>query len=337
MAGAKRGRPPKRVAEQKEQDKQEEEEAPCTSTGAKRVRACAHSNNEADDVGFIVGRSDEWEKPEQIFCDIASALTEDNTVSNTSRDDVKARLPAFVRRRGMLLIVDEADALGVEVAAGVLALGCSAGSKLVVVAAGNALALAEEKLREKVPRVHAVHFPAYTATQILAVLVHKFDTHNNTFDTTSPHTHVFEPAALQLCAKKVASSWGGDMRKALNACQLAREFSNNNPTSTTTVTMCSMAEALSKCVGYACPLMKTVKGLPSELQLALCSVVLQQRRCNNKSTLGDVEGLVQLGASRNSKQPKRITLRISDADVVLAFQGNTVFEQLLTSAPKTSD
>ncbi|MFS7976487.1 hypothetical protein Hanom_Chr10g00892991 [Helianthus anomalus] len=90
-----------------------------------------------------------------------------------------------------------------------------------------------------------------------------------------PYT-VFQPQALELCARKVGAT-SGDMRKALGICRLVR--------------VDHMAIALSR--AYKSPIIDTIQSLPHHQLIVLCSVVKLFHKGKKDTTIG--EGILKLG------------------------------------------
>lgn len=106
-----------------------------------------------------------------------------------------------------------------------------------------------------------------------------------------PYT-VFQPQALELCARKVAAS-SGDMRKALGICRgaierLETELRESTCTSNLTpmVRVDHMAIALSR--AYKSPIVDTIQSLPQHQQIVLCSAVKLFRRGKKDTTIGEL-------------------------------------------------
>ncbi|XP_023244751.1 cell division control protein 6 homolog [Centruroides sculpturatus] len=121
----------------------------------------------------------------------------------------------------IVLVLDEIDQLdskNQEVLYTLFEWPCLRNSKLVLVGIANALDLTDRVL----PRLHAygcrpklLHFRPYTHQQILSIL-------EDRLKDVSANTEIFKPAALLLCARKIAAS-SGDVRKALDVCRRAIE------------------------------------------------------------------------------------------------------------------
>ncbi|CAL5334030.1 unnamed protein product [Camellia sinensis] len=103
---------------------------------------------------------------------------------------------------------------------------------------------------------------------------------------------VFQPQALELCARKVAAA-SGDMRKALCICRSAIEMLQAELSESACNLDFSLAEngvdhmaiALSKT--YRSPIMDTVQSLPQHQQIMLCSAVKLFRGGKKDTTIGE--------------------------------------------------
>ncbi|KAI8015294.1 hypothetical protein LOK49_LG05G01400 [Camellia lanceoleosa] len=180
---------------------------------------------------------------------------------------------------------------------------------------------------------------------------------------------VFQPQALELCARKVAAA-SGDMRKALcicrsaiemlqaevreSACNLDFSLAENGYSNQQTTPPCNlikqgidivrvdhMAIALSKT--YRSPIMDTVQSLPQHQQIIICSAVKLFHICKLTlippvgimelssmcRVLGD-QGLLKLGQSREDKL-RRVALKVDEADVAFALQGIRAFRNCLNA------
>ncbi|GJZ57536.1 anthranilate synthase alpha subunit 2, chloroplastic-like protein isoform X1 [Tanacetum coccineum] len=133
-----------------------------------------------------------------------------------------------------------------------------------------------------------VSFRAYSMDQIIMILKQRL--------MALPYT-VFQPQALELCARKVYAA-SGDMRKALGICRLAcfpgaiemleTELRENACTSnlTSMVRVDHMAIALSR--AYKSPIVDTIQSLPQHQQIVLCSAVKLFRRGKMDTTIGEL-------------------------------------------------
>ncbi|GKU93344.1 hypothetical protein SLEP1_g6945 [Rubroshorea leprosula] len=164
-------------------------------------------------------------------------------------------------------------------------------SRCILIGIANSIDLADRFL----PRLQSLNckplvvtFRAYSKDQILRILQERL--------MALPYI-VFQPQALELCARKVAAA-SGDMRKALSVCRSAMEMLeaelrelSSSPNSSTEAThqqtppglevfkreqnnsvrIDHMAAALSKT--FRSPVVDTVQSLPQHQQIILCSAV----------------------------------------------------------------
>ncbi|KAL5580776.1 hypothetical protein UlMin_013218 [Ulmus minor] len=181
-------------------------------------------------------------------------------------------------------------------------------SRCILIGVANAIDLADRFL----PRLQSLNckpvvitFRAYSKDQILKILQERL--------VALPYT-VFQPQALELCARKVAAA-SGDMRKALCVCRSAiemleaelRDSSNNLNWSSAEKTFSEqidsdddvltkkkidvvridhMALALSKT--YKSPVVDTIQSLPQHQQIILCSAVKLFRGVKKETTVGEM-------------------------------------------------
>ncbi|BBH04667.1 cell division control 6, partial [Prunus dulcis] len=219
--------------------------------------------------------------------------------------------PQTSRRKMTLIIADELDFLITKdraVLHDLFMLTTYPFSRCILIGVANAIDLADRFL----PRLQSLNckpmvitFRAYNVEQIIRILQERL--------MTLPHT-VFQPQALELCARKVAAA-SGDMRKALCICRSAIEIleaelkeSNDNLNSSPVVDaffeqqmapapvvkkteidivkIGHMAAALSKT--YKSPVVDTVQCLPQHQQIILCSAVKLFRRKKKDSTVTEL-------------------------------------------------
>lgn len=199
-----------------------------------------------------------------------------------------------------LILLDEMDAL-LSRAQGILyelfALPTLRGARCVLVGAANTMNLTDRVL----PRLRArdcepafASFPAYTVTQLGELLRARL--------ATLPW-RVFEDAALDLCARRVAAA-SGDMRRALHAACAAVDIARDEaakadagvdadddavalPKPNGLVRTTHMALALSQ--SFKLPIVETIRALPRHHLLTLCTAVLLFRDGERKdATLGEL-------------------------------------------------
>ncbi|KAI7979247.1 hypothetical protein LOK49_Contig434G00005 [Camellia lanceoleosa] len=223
-------------------------------------------------------------------------------------------------------------------------------SRCILIGIANAIDLADRFL----PRLQSLNckpmvvtFRAYSKDQIILILQQRL--------MALPYT-VFQPQALELCARKVAAA-SGDMRKALCICRNAiemleaelRDSACNLDFYNLQVRVNHMAVALSKT--YRSPILDTIQSLPQHQQIILCSAVKLFCRGKKDTTIGELSksyldicklilippvGIMELsnmcrvlvGQSREDKL-RRVTLKVDEADIAFALQGVRVFRNCL--------
>ncbi|KAA8543751.1 hypothetical protein F0562_022072 [Nyssa sinensis] len=250
----------------------------------------------------------------------------------------------------MLVIVDELDYLITKdraVLHDLFMLTTFPFSRCILLGVANAIDLADRflpRLRSLNCKPMVITFRAYSKDQIVVILQQRL--------MALPYT-VFQPQALELCARKVAAA-SGDMRKALCVCRSAIEMLEAELRESTcnlnfpSVRVDHMAVALSKT--YRSPIVDTIQSLPQHQQLfrggkkdATIGELSKSYTDVCKSTLippigimelssmcrvlGD-QGLIKLGQSREDKL-RRVTLKVDEADITFALQGIRVFRNCL--------
>ncbi|GJN06112.1 hypothetical protein PR202_ga23805 [Eleusine coracana subsp. coracana] len=166
-------------------------------------------------------------------------------------------------------------------------------SRCILIGIANAIDLADwflPKLESLNCKPLVVTFRAYSKDQISDIIKHRLKVLE--YD-------VFEPLALEFCARKIAAV-SGDMRKALGVCRSAVE----------------VFEA-------------RLKDSDQELgMMVLCALANTFQYCKKKATnLG--EGFMKLGQSKEDKL-RRVTLQIDSSEITFAFKG--VDQKPFTSA-----
>ncbi|CAN1175597.1 Cell division control protein 6 homolog B [Linum perenne] len=167
-------------------------------------------------------------------------------------------------------------------------------SRCILIGIANAIDLADRflpKLQSLNCKPLVITFKAYSKDQILRILQERL--------ISIPHV-VFNPQALELCARKVAAA-SGDMRKALSVSRSAVEIleadvrdstDDMNPASSvdkqekSIVKVDHMAAALSK--AFASPLVDTIQSLPQHQQIILCSAVKFFRGGKKDTIVGEL-------------------------------------------------
>ncbi|KAL8154094.1 hypothetical protein V2J09_011854, partial [Rumex salicifolius] len=210
--------------------------------------------------------------------------------------------------RMMLLIIDELDYLITKdraVLHELFMLTTLPYSRCILIGIANAIDLADRflpKLQSLNCKPTVFTFRAYSKDQILTILRDRLQ--------VLP-SQVFQPQALELCARKVAAA-SGDMRRALCVCRSAIEMleaeikenasqgnllssdgksleQQNFQASTeteTNVQVHHMALALSK--AYRSPVVETIQSLPQHQQIILCSAVKLFRTGKKDSSVGEL-------------------------------------------------
>ncbi|XP_010262805.1 PREDICTED: cell division control protein 6 homolog B-like isoform X2 [Nelumbo nucifera] len=211
----------------------------------------------------------------------------------------------------MLLIVDELDYLITRdrtVLHDLFMLATLPSSNCILIGIANAIDLADRFLPKLQPlncEIILITFRAYSKDQILRILQQRL--------TALPYD-VFQPQALELCARRVAAA-SGDMRKALcvcrNAIEMLEEELKNQSGSTSLlqaeqaspgqlispvaellkqeiniVRVDDMAIALSRTFKSA--IVDTIQSLPQHQQMILCSLVKLFRKGKKDTTIGDL-------------------------------------------------
>ncbi|KAM7527682.1 hypothetical protein LguiB_031092 [Lonicera macranthoides] len=211
----------------------------------------------------------------------------------------------------MLVIADELDYLITKdraVLHDLFMLTTLPSCRCILIGIANAIDLADRflpKLQSLNCQPMVVTFRAYSKDQIMMILRQRLRVLSYT---------VFQPQALELCARRVAAA-SGDMRKALCVCRSAieileaelRESTYNLNTSSlervisdqqTTVSeilkkkdnnivrVDHMALALSK--AYRSPIVDTIQSLPQHQQIILCSAVKLFRKGKKDTTIGEL-------------------------------------------------
>ncbi|XP_057805086.1 cell division control protein 6 homolog B-like isoform X2 [Salvia miltiorrhiza] len=170
-------------------------------------------------------------------------------------------------------------------------------SRCILLGVANAIDLADRfipKLQSLNCKPMVITFCAYSKDQIINILQERL--------RALPYT-VFQPQALELCARKVAAA-SGDMRKALAVCRSAIEMLIGdsvlssldetqdqqkpaaNGTMSNQVRIDHVAAALSKV--YKSPVVDIIISLPQHQQIILCSAVKLFRGGKKDTTLGEL-------------------------------------------------
>ncbi|XP_023512124.1 cell division control protein 6 homolog B-like [Cucurbita pepo subsp. pepo] len=236
----------------------------------------------------------------------------------------------------MLIIADELDYLITKdkaVLHNLFMLTTFPFSRCILIGIANAIDLADRFL----PRLQALNckppvitYRAYSKEQILKILHQRL--------IVLPFV-VFQPQALELCARKVAAV-SGDMRKALCVCRNAIELLEAEHKASSKeedhiacdasapeivksresqiVRLDHMAVALSKT--FKSPAVETIQSLPQHQQIILCSVVKLVRGGKKDTTIGEVNKSY-VDICKSTLIPPVGTLELSNMFTVLNDQG----------------
>ncbi|KAL6840213.1 hypothetical protein ACP4OV_030023 [Aristida adscensionis] len=261
-------------------------------------------------------------------------------------------------KRMMLVIVDEMDYLITRdraVLHDLFMLTTCPFSKCILIGIANAIDLADRflpKLESLNCKPLVVTFRAYSKDQISDIIKHRLKVLE--YD-------VFEPLALEFCARKVAAA-SGDMRKALGVCRSAVEvfeqrLHDSSDQELEIVTFDHMDIALSK--AFKSAVVDSILCLPQHQQMVLCALANTFQHCKKKATnLGELnksyieicrstqvpavgmlefsnmcmvlsdQGFMKLGQSKDDKL-RRVTLQIDSSEITFAFKGNRFFQKCL--------
>ncbi|KAF8775276.1 hypothetical protein HU200_004681 [Digitaria exilis] len=260
-------------------------------------------------------------------------------------------------KRMMLVIVDEMDYLITRdraVLHDLFMLTTCPYSRCILIGIANAIDLADRflpKLESLNCKPLVVTFRAYSKDQICDIIKHRLKVLE--YD-------VFEPLALEFCARKVAAATG-DMRKALGVCRSAVEVLEarlqDSDKELGIVTFDHMDVALSK--AFKSAVVDSILCLPQHQQMVLCALANTFQHCKKKATtLGELnksyieicrstqvpavgmlefsnmcmvlsdQGFMKLGQSKEDKL-RRVTLQIDISDIGFAFKGNRFFQKCL--------
>ncbi|KAL3367319.1 hypothetical protein AABB24_011847, partial [Solanum stoloniferum] len=214
-------------------------------------------------------------------------------------------------------------------------------SRFILIGIANAIDLADKflpKLQSLNCKPAVVTFRAYSKDQIISILQQRLK--------AFPYT-VFQPQALELCARKVASA-SGDMRKALWICRSAIEMLESDirdsinsldlPSlhggvsdqqrdcacdkalihESNVVRVDHVAIALSK--AYRSPVVDTIQSLPQHQQIILCSAVKLFRGKKKDATIGELN-ISYLDICKSTLIPPAGIMELSSMCRVLGDQG----------------
>ncbi|XP_055832804.1 cell division control protein 6 homolog B-like [Solanum dulcamara] len=244
----------------------------------------------------------------------------------------------------MLIVADELDYLITKdraVLHELFMLATLPFSRFILIGIANAIDLADKflpKLQSLNCKPAVVTFRAYSKDQIISILQQRLQ--------AFPYT-IFQPQALELCARKVASA-SGDMRKALWICRSAIEMLESDirdsvnsldlPSlhggvsdqqrdcacdkslihKSNVVRVDHVAIALSK--AYRSPVVDTIQSLPQHQQIILCSAVKLFRGKKKDATIGELN-ISYLDVCKSTLIPPAGIMELSSMCRVLGDQG----------------
>ncbi|XP_075079594.1 cell division control protein 6 homolog B-like isoform X2 [Nicotiana tabacum] len=247
-------------------------------------------------------------------------------------------------RKMMLIIADEMDYLITKdrtVLHDLFMLTTFPFSRFILIGIANAIDLADRflpKLQSLNCKPAVITYRAYSKDQIIPILQQRLE--------AFPYT-VFQPQALELCARKVASA-SGDMRKALSVCRSAIEmlegeirdsiYSLQLPSlkmglsdqqrggacdkspiqESGVVRVDHVAIALSK--AYKSPVVDTIQSLPQHQQIILCSALKLFRGKKKDATIGELN-ISYVDVCKSTLIPPVGIMELSNMCRVLGDQG----------------
>ncbi|XP_074574009.1 cell division control protein 6 homolog [Curcuma longa] len=229
-------------------------------------------------------------------------------------------------------------------------------SRFVLIGIANAIDLADRFLQKLEPlncKPAVITFRAYSKDQILKILQQRI---------MALGYDVFQPAALEYCARKVAAATG-DIRRALDICRCAIEVLEAELRGSVTNKETEMVSfhhidvAISR--SFKSPVVDIIQSLPQHQQVILCSFVRLSQHCKkNATTLAELnrsyseickstqfrpvgmmdfaslcsalndQGLLEITQSRGDKS-KKIKLKVDSSDITFALKGIRFFQNCL--------
>ncbi|KAK8931308.1 hypothetical protein KSP39_PZI016736 [Platanthera zijinensis] len=264
-----------------------------------------------------------------------------------------------ISRTMLLIVIDEMDYLITKDRAtlhDLFMLTTFPFSRFILIGIANAIDLTDRflpGLKSRNCNPFVVTYCAYSRYQIVEILQQRLETLGY---------RVFQPLALEYCARKVAAA-SGDMRKVLDVCRTAVEVLETELRDCATkeqadsVTFDHMDAALSK--AFKSPKLDILQSLPQHQQIILCSLVkLFNSSKKNATTIGElnksyleacksasvpavgsleftdmcrvlaVQGLLKLGQSKEDRL-KRVTSQIDVSEISFALKGIRFFKKFL--------
>jgi len=170
-----------------------------------------------------------------------------------------------------ILVLDEIDQLKTNVLYQIFAWTTKSNSLLLLIGIANSIELTERllpRLRSKKIHVELLHFKPYTTEQIIAIVQQRL-----ACDREQHQCQLFEENAITLLAKKIAS-FSGDIRKALDVCELALSMAESDSRKQSgaivKVSITYMAKALDQ--AFASPVIQQIRKLPNHQKIILCAL-----------------------------------------------------------------
>ncbi|GMH12231.1 hypothetical protein Nepgr_014072 [Nepenthes gracilis] len=291
--------------------------------------------------------------PSEVFCKIVQKIQPQKNINGSIAalnyvQNLYSGDGGSSSRKMLLLIIDELDYLitkDCSVLHELFMLTTLPFSRCVLIGIANRIDLANRFL----PRLESLNckptvltFHTYSKDQILKILQERL--------LALPYT-VFQPQALELCARKVAAA-SGDMRKALCICRSAivileaeikQNMSHVNMMSEQNISfdlqdvpasqdskeidivqVDHMAAALSNT--YRSPTVETIQSLPQHQQIILCSTVKLFRGGKKATTIGELNKSYEDMCKSLKMRPVGIS-ELSSMCRVLSDQGLLKFGQ----------
>ncbi|RKP09949.1 P-loop containing nucleoside triphosphate hydrolase protein [Thamnocephalis sphaerospora] len=170
--------------------------------------------------------------PKDIYTRLADELPSDDVGDEADQSDAIGMLRALLlnenRKMLAVVILDEVDHLltrDQDVLYRLFEWAAQPTSRLVLIGIANALDLTERflpRLRVKNCEPQLLNFNPYRVTDIVAILEERLREAASHVKSASAQP-LIQRAAIELCARKVASATG-DLRKAMDVCKQAVEF-----------------------------------------------------------------------------------------------------------------
>ncbi|KAL4207066.1 AAA ATPase [Rhizopus azygosporus] len=205
---------------------------PGTGKTAMLTEVMRTMENEIDQLDFTVKtvmiNCMSMKEPKQIYVKLVESWKSTNAVIQA--DIIKQAHELMNAKKDVLnvVVLDEIDSLKTkeqDVLYKVFEWASLPNSRLVLIGIANALDLTDRilpRLRAKNCEPQLLNFNPYTVSEISCIIKDRLYSlvDNPTKDTPLP---LFQPAAIELCSRKVAASMG-DLRTALDICRQAVEL-----------------------------------------------------------------------------------------------------------------